>query len=48
MGAAYSAFETLRNGRRIEIRAPRPEDRDDFAFSVAGSARIRFTVPFSL
>ena len=25
---AYSAFETLRNGRRAEIRALRPDDRD--------------------
>jgi RimJ/RimL family protein N-acetyltransferase len=28
--AKYSAVETLRNGRQIEIRALRPEDRDDF------------------
>ena len=26
--AAYSAVETLRNGRRVEIRALRPDDRD--------------------
>lgn len=29
--ADYSAVETLRNGRRLEIRALRPEDRDAFA-----------------
>ncbi len=29
--AAYSALEALRNGRRLEIRALRPEDRDEFA-----------------
>ncbi len=31
-GAAdYSAVETLRDGRRLEIRALRPDDRDEFA-----------------
>ena len=29
--ADYSAVETLRNGQRLEIRALRPEDRDEFA-----------------
>ncbi len=29
--ADYSAVETLRNGRRLEIRALRPDDRDEFA-----------------
>jgi GNAT superfamily N-acetyltransferase len=34
-GAAnYSAFEILRNGHRIEIRALRSEDRDDFLAAV--------------
>jgi RimJ/RimL family protein N-acetyltransferase len=28
--AKYSAVETLRNGRQVEIRALQPEDRDDF------------------
>lgn len=31
----YSAVETLRNGRQIEIRALRPEDRDDFVAAVS-------------
>lgn len=30
----YSAVETLRNGRQIEIRGLRPEDRDDFVAAV--------------
>ena len=29
--ADYSAVETLRDGRRLEIRALRPKDRDQFA-----------------
>ena len=29
--AAYSAIETLRDGRRVEIRAQRPGDRDAIA-----------------
>ncbi len=32
--AAYSAIETLRDGRRVEIRALRPEDRDDLVAAV--------------
>ena len=32
----YSATETLRNGRQIEIRALRPEDRDDFIRAAGG------------
>jgi RimJ/RimL family protein N-acetyltransferase len=32
--AKYSAIETLRDGRRVEIRALRPEDRDDLAAAV--------------
>jgi GNAT superfamily N-acetyltransferase len=31
----YSVVETLRNGRKIEIRALRPEDRDDFVAAVS-------------
>jgi RimJ/RimL family protein N-acetyltransferase len=30
----YSAVETLRNGERIEIRALRPQDRDDLVAAV--------------
>jgi GNAT superfamily N-acetyltransferase len=30
----YSTTETLRNGRRIEIRALKPTDRDDFVAAV--------------
>jgi RimJ/RimL family protein N-acetyltransferase len=32
--AKYSAFERLRDGRRIEIRALRPEDRTDIVAAV--------------
>ena len=32
--ASYSEVEALRNGRRMEIRALRPEDRDDFVAAV--------------
>jgi RimJ/RimL family protein N-acetyltransferase len=32
--ANYSATETLRNGRRLEVRAFRPEDRDNFIAAV--------------
>jgi GNAT superfamily N-acetyltransferase len=32
--ARYSAFDTLRTGQRVEIRALRPEDRDDFVAAV--------------
>jgi RimJ/RimL family protein N-acetyltransferase len=32
--ARYSAIETLRDGRRVEIRALRPEDRSDLAAAV--------------
>jgi RimJ/RimL family protein N-acetyltransferase len=35
--ATYSAFETSRDGRRVEIRALRPEDRSDFVHA-AGRA----------
>ena len=31
----YSATETLRNGQRIDIRALRPDDRDDFIAAVS-------------
>ena len=31
----YLVVETLRNGRRIEIRALRPEDRDNFVAAVS-------------
>jgi hypothetical protein len=33
--ARYSAFETLRDGRRVEIRALRPDDRTQLAAAVA-------------
>jgi RimJ/RimL family protein N-acetyltransferase len=32
--AGYSAIETLRDGRRVEIRALRPEDRSDLVAAV--------------
>jgi hypothetical protein len=35
--AKYSAVETLRNGQRLEIRALRPQDRDEF---VAAAGRL--------
>ncbi len=34
--AQYSKIEALRDGRRVEIRALRPEDRDDFLAAVGG------------
>jgi len=33
--ASYSALETLRGGRRVEIRALRPSDRDELKTAVA-------------
>jgi GNAT superfamily N-acetyltransferase len=36
--ANYSAFETLRDGRRVEIRALRPEDRAGLIAAVARSS----------
>jgi RimJ/RimL family protein N-acetyltransferase len=36
--ANYSAFETLRGGRRVEIRALRPDDRAGLAAAVARSS----------
>jgi hypothetical protein len=36
--ADYSAFETLRDGRRIEIRALRSDDRADLIAAVARSS----------
>jgi GNAT superfamily N-acetyltransferase len=36
--ANYSEFETLRRGRRIEIRALRPDDRTGLAAAVARSS----------
>jgi GNAT superfamily N-acetyltransferase len=36
--AKYSAFETLRDGRRVEIRALRPDDRADLIAAVARSS----------
>ena len=33
--ASYSALETLRGGRRVEIRALRPSDRDELKAAVA-------------
>jgi RimJ/RimL family protein N-acetyltransferase len=40
--ANYFAVETLRNGRRLEIRALRPDDRDNYvaAVSHAGSQSL--------
>jgi GNAT superfamily N-acetyltransferase len=34
----YSAFETLRDGRRVEIRALRPDDRADLIAAVGRSS----------
>jgi GNAT superfamily N-acetyltransferase len=36
--ANYSAFETLRDGRRVDIRALRPDDRADLIAAVARSS----------
>src|SRR5262249_9996741 len=36
--ANYSAFDTLRDGRRVEIRALRPDDRADLIAAVARSS----------
>jgi len=36
--AKYSTFETLRDGRRVEIRALRPDDREGLAAAVARSS----------
>jgi len=36
--ANYSAFETLRDGRRVEIRALRPDDRADLIAAVDRSS----------
>jgi len=36
--ANYSAFETLRDGRRVEVRAIRPDDRADLIAAVARSS----------
>jgi RimJ/RimL family protein N-acetyltransferase len=36
--ANYSAFETLRDGRRVEIRALRPDDRADLIAAVGRSS----------
>jgi GNAT superfamily N-acetyltransferase len=36
--ANYSAFEALRNGRRVEIRALRPDDRADLIAAVGRSS----------
>jgi RimJ/RimL family protein N-acetyltransferase len=47
--AEYSAIETLRDGRRIEIRALRPDDRADMEDAIARSSaetlRRRFFAP---
>lgn len=49
VAANYSAIEHLRDGSRIEIRALRPEDRDDMLSAIdrtsAQSLRRRFFVP---
>ena len=31
----FSIIETLRNGRRVEIRAQRPQDREDLEAAIA-------------
>jgi hypothetical protein len=36
--ANYSAFETLRDGRRVEIRALRPNDRADLIAAIGRSS----------
>jgi RimJ/RimL family protein N-acetyltransferase len=36
--ATYSAFEALRDGRRVEIRALRPDDRADLIAAVSRSS----------
>ena len=36
--ARYSAIETLRDGRRVEIRALRPQDRSDLVAAVGRSS----------
>jgi len=33
--ASYSAIEMLREGRKVEIRAQRPQDRDGLSSAVA-------------
>src|SRR5215203_2427772 len=47
--AEYSAIEALRDGRRLEIRALRPDDRGAFAEAVGRSSeaslRRRFFAP---
>ena len=47
--AKYSALELLRDGRRVEIRALRPDDRADFVAAVsqttAQSLYRRFFIP---
>jgi RimJ/RimL family protein N-acetyltransferase len=40
--AAYSAFESLRDGRRLEIRALRPSDRDGLLAAVARASDQSF------
>jgi GNAT superfamily N-acetyltransferase len=46
--ANYSAIETLRDGRMLQIRALRPEDREDFLAAVARvGARSRYLRFFS-
>jgi RimJ/RimL family protein N-acetyltransferase len=37
--ASYSAVESLRHGRRVEIRALRPDDRPDFLAAVDRTSR---------
>src|SRR5262249_10827048 len=46
--ANYSAVETLRDGRELQIRALRPEDREDFLSAVSrAGARSRYLRFFS-
>ena len=44
--AAYSAFETLPDGGRIEIRAQRPQDRDGIRAALARTSRESFYLRF--
>ena len=37
--ASYSAIETLRDGRKVEIRAQRPVDRDDLTSAIARTSK---------
>jgi hypothetical protein len=45
--ANYLATETLRDGRTVEIRAQRSQDREGMHAAIARPARGRFTVASS-